>query len=109
MVRSRLSERKLNIANTVSEVAAEIGSTPAQVALRWVMDRPGVTSTILGARTADQLDDNLGCLDLELDADHRTRLDQVSEIELGFPHDMVMSPRIKRFIHGDVEIDPYRA
>jgi diketogulonate reductase-like aldo/keto reductase len=73
------------------------------------MDRPGVTSTILGARTSDQLEDNLGSLDVALDSDQRARLDAASEIDLGFPHDMLMSPRIKGFLHGGVEIEPYGA
>lgn len=109
MVRSRLTERRLLIANAVAEVAAEVGHSPAQVALRWVMDRPGVTSTILGARTTDQLEDNLGSLDVTLDSDQRARLDAASEIDLGFPHEMLMSPRIKGFLHGGVEIEPYGA
>ena len=51
----------------------------AQVALAWVTDRPGVTSTILGARTVEQLDDNLAAGELHLDADETARLDEVSE------------------------------
>jgi aryl-alcohol dehydrogenase-like predicted oxidoreductase len=109
MVQSRLTERRLLIADAVAEVAAEVGHSPAQVALRWVMDRPGVTSTILGARTTDQLEDNLGSLDVALEPDQRARPDAASEIDLGFPHDMLMSPRIKGFLHGGVEIEPYGA
>lgn len=108
MIRSRLDERKLAIAEVVSEVAHEIGRSPAQVALRWVTDRPGVSSTILGARTLEQLDDNLGSLDFQLDAEHATRLDEASEVEMGFPHDMVTSPRIHQILHGGVEVEPYR-
>lgn len=107
MVSSRLTERRLTIAETVSDVAAKIGRSPAQVALRWVMNRPGVTSTILGARTLEQLGDNLGALDLALDPEQTARLDAVSEIELGFPHDMVQSRRIQDFLHGGVEVEAY--
>ena len=107
MVSSHLTERKLAIADTVAEVAKEIGRSPAQIALRWVMDRPGVTSPILGARTTEQLEDNLGSLEFKLSAEHKTRLDEASKIELGFPHDMVASPRIKQILHGGVEIEPY--
>ena len=109
MVQSRLTETRLAIADAVAEVAADAGRSSAQVALRWVMDRPGVTSTIIGARTTEQLEDNLGSLDFALDAEHTARLDAISEIELGFPHDMIMSPRIKEFLHGGVEIEPYGA
>jgi diketogulonate reductase-like aldo/keto reductase len=44
---------------------------------------------LVGARTVEQLSDNLGCLDFSLSDDHRARLDAVSAIELGFPHDML--------------------
>ncbi len=107
MVRSRLTERKLVISNALSEVAEEVGRSAAQVAIRWVMDRPGVTSPILGARTTEQLEDNLGSLDFELDSEHSDRLNEVSEIELGFPHDMLTSPRIRHMMHGGVEVEPY--
>ncbi len=105
-VRARLTEKKVAIAETVAEVAGELGRSPAQVALRWVMTRPGVASTIVGARTLEQLEENLGSLDFELDDGARARLDQVSEVELGFPHEMIMSPRVKLLLHGGVEVEP---
>ena len=51
----------------------------AQVALAWLADRPAVTSVILGARTLEQLDDNLGAAELHLDADETVRLDAASD------------------------------
>ena len=50
----------------------------AQVALAWLRDRPAVTSVILGARTVDQLQQNLAAAELVLPAELRTRLDEVS-------------------------------
>ena len=67
-----LTERNLEVAETVRSVATEIGATPAQVALRWTLDRPGVTSVLLGTRTMKQLDDNLGCLRVELSSEQRS-------------------------------------
>lgn len=107
-VSARLTESQVAIAEAVVAVAREIGRSPAQVALRWVMDRPGVDSTILGARTLEQLEDNLGSLDLDLETDARSRLDEVSRVDLGFPHDMIMSSRIKAILHGGVEVEPSR-
>ena len=104
-VRARLTERKVAVAAALGEVAAELGRPPAQVALRWVMDRPGVQSTILGARTLGQLEVNLGCLDFELEAGASARLDRASEVELGFPHEMIRSPRIRLLLHGGVEVE----
>lgn len=93
-----LDERKLGIADVVREVADELGRSSSQVAIRWLLQKPGVSSPILGARTAEQLKDNLGSLDFELGMEHMTRLDEVSRIELGFPHDMIQSPRVKQML-----------
>lgn len=60
-------------------VAERRGVSMAQVALSWVTNRPGVTSTILGARTVEQLEDNLGAAELHLDAEETATLTAVSE------------------------------
>jgi len=88
-LRGRVSERDLGIAAEVVKVASEVGRTPAQVALDWVRRGPGVIVPLVGAKTREQLDDNLGCLDLELEPEQRRRLDEASRIELGFPHDFL--------------------
>ena len=95
-MRGRVSERDLGIAAAVVEVAEEIGRTPAQVALSWVRQGPGVIVPLVGARTRAQLDDNLGCLDLALAPEQKQRLDDASKIQLGFPHDFLqqMMPSI---------------
>jgi len=59
-VTSALTERNYAIVDELIRVAREVNSTPAAVALAWVQTRPGVTSTIIGARRLDQLDQNLG-------------------------------------------------
>jgi aryl-alcohol dehydrogenase-like predicted oxidoreductase len=59
------------------------------VALGWVRQGQGVIVPLVGARTREQLDDNLGCLDLELTPEAKRRLDEVSHIELGFPHEFL--------------------
>jgi aryl-alcohol dehydrogenase-like predicted oxidoreductase len=51
-------------------VAEDRGATPAQVAPAWLLERPAVTSVIIGARTSDQLADNLGAADLALLGPH---------------------------------------
>jgi aryl-alcohol dehydrogenase-like predicted oxidoreductase len=80
---------KLAIAKTVGDVAAELGHTPAQVALAWI--RAQLAIPILGARTASQLESNLACLDIGLPADALARLDQASHMPRGFPHDFLAS------------------
>ena len=66
-------------------VAAEMGRTPAQVALRWVLDQPGITSAIVGARTVEQLRDNLAAAGWRLPADAMARLSEVSQLPDRYP------------------------
>jgi aryl-alcohol dehydrogenase-like predicted oxidoreductase len=72
------------------EVAVEIGKargvSAAQVSLAWTLARPAVTSLVVGARTAEQLRDNLAAADLELSPDELARLDQVSREPLRYPY-----------------------
>ncbi|MDY7106798.1 MAG: aldo/keto reductase [Actinomycetota bacterium] len=77
----------LRVIDVVNDVAAEIGTSSAAVALAWVQGRPGVSSTLIGARRLAQLEDNLAALELTLSAQHRDRLDAVSAPRLNFPAD----------------------
>ncbi|MFG1792349.1 aldo/keto reductase [Nocardia sp. NPDC049149] len=100
-----LTERALDIADVVKEVAAELGVTPAQVALAWTLRNPGVTAPIIGARTAAQLEDNLGALDVEFEAAQVDRLEQASAIELGFPHEMLARAMTRSVVQGDLKVE----
>lgn len=95
------------IAAVLRAVAGELGATPAQVALAWLMAREGVVLPLLGARTEEQLRDGLGAVGLALDAGQLARLDEVSAIELGFPHDFVTRDSLQAGGHGP--IDDHRA
>lgn len=70
--------RTWEIIDAVDAVARETGASASQVSLAWLSDRPAVTSVILGARTVEQLEDNLGAADLELTGEQRARLDEAS-------------------------------
>jgi aryl-alcohol dehydrogenase-like predicted oxidoreductase len=70
----------------VVEVAKERGASPAQVALAWLLDRPAVTSVIIGARTTEQFLDNLGAADLSLSQEELARLEEVSRPPLLYPY-----------------------
>ena len=107
---SDIDERKLAIAEAVQSVAQDSGSTQAQVALAWLRQQPGVIIPIIGARTASQLKDNLGCLDLTLNRKHLERLDEASRIELGFPHDFFKSDLVRQLVYGGMRdsIDNHR-
>ena len=79
---------RLAIARTVADVARELGLSSSVVALAWLRAQGGVIP-ILGARTAQQLADNLACLDAELPPAAMARLDQASHVARGFPHDFL--------------------
>jgi aryl-alcohol dehydrogenase-like predicted oxidoreductase len=85
-VANHLNERNLKIVDALVKVAKELNASPSAVALAWVQGRPGVTSTIIGARTMEQLDQNLAGLDLVLPPEKRAELDEASAPVLPFPH-----------------------
>jgi aryl-alcohol dehydrogenase-like predicted oxidoreductase len=101
--RHRFSDRNMKIAGEVSAIAKELGRSSAQVAIRWAMGRgPQGTIPIVGARTAAQLEDSLGASDMVLSPEMLARLDAVSKIELGFPHDFLARPTMARTLRGDL-------
>ena len=75
-----------DIIEVLAAIAEERNVPAAQVALAWLLGRPCVTSVIVGARTEDQLKQNLGAGDLKLSAAERERLDQVSQTPLPYPY-----------------------
>lgn len=88
-VTSHLTDANYAIVDEVIAVSTETGVTPSQVALAWVQSRPGVTSSIFGARTIEQLEDNLGALNVTLSPKHLERLDAISKPKLNFPADFL--------------------
>jgi len=103
-LKKKATEKNLALLDVLHAVAKESGRSCAQVALNWVQNRPGVASTIIGARRMEQLEDNLAALDFALDADQVRRLDEASSIELGFPHDFLRVPRVKEILHGGCDV-----
>jgi aryl-alcohol dehydrogenase-like predicted oxidoreductase len=75
-----------DIVDALVEIGEAHGVSAAQVALAWVLGRPGVASVIVGARTEEQLADNLAAAQLELSAAERDRLDAVSATPLPYPY-----------------------
>ncbi|OZM79772.1 aldo/keto reductase [Pseudonocardia sp. MH-G8] len=76
-------ERTWQVVDAVAKIAESRGVSMAQVALAWTADRPGVTSVILGARTVEQLDDNLGAAQLHLSEEETQLLDEASDPIVG--------------------------
>jgi aryl-alcohol dehydrogenase-like predicted oxidoreductase len=100
---------RVAIARAVADLADELGLSSSVVALAWLRAQGGVIP-ILGARTSQQLADNLACLDVSLPADALTRLDQASRIDLGFPHDFLASNDfIFSGMSGQLDLPPGRS
>ncbi len=94
------SERIKAIASVMMEVAKEIGCTPSQVAINWVRQRPYHMIPIIGARSKEQLKDNLACPNFDLTNDQINRLNETSPVDLGFPHSFLGSDHVRGLIFG---------
>jgi aryl-alcohol dehydrogenase-like predicted oxidoreductase len=103
-------QRNLDIAEVVTDVAQEIGCTPSQVAISWVRQQPGVIVPLIGARNLTQLEDNLGALNIHLNDAQLAKLDEVSRIDLGFPHNFLAEDYIRDLVYGGTfdRIDNHR-
>ncbi|UOQ42889.1 aldo/keto reductase [Halobacillus salinarum] len=75
------------VIDTLFEVAEAEQKTPAQTALNWLLQKPGVTAPIIGARTMEQLEANLGASGWQLQASSMEKLDQASERTVTYPYD----------------------
>lgn len=90
--------QKTAIIDTLEAIAKENGANSGQVAIAWVAARGAIP--IIGPRTREQLDDNLGAVNVKVSGDQMRRLDEASAISLGFPHDMVRQPGIRQRLTG---------
>jgi aryl-alcohol dehydrogenase-like predicted oxidoreductase len=103
MVDRSLNERSYALVEVLEDIAKEHDSTPARIALAWVQSRPGVTSTIIGARRIAQLEDNVKALDVKLSADESAKLDALTKPALGFPQSM--QPVFPAVHHGGATVN----
>ena len=102
-VTSFLNERTYTIIDELIRIGRELAASPASVALAWVQSRPGVASTIIGARRIDQLEQNLAALDVTLSLAHLAALNAVSEPSLNFPGGMLRF--VTMFTHGGMTVN----
>jgi aryl-alcohol dehydrogenase-like predicted oxidoreductase len=82
----RDQEQLYDIVDALVEIGDGQGVSAAQVAIAWLLRRPGIVSVIVGARTEEQLADNLGAIDLELSDGERDRLEELSRPPLLYPY-----------------------
>jgi aryl-alcohol dehydrogenase-like predicted oxidoreductase len=95
-----LKENDLKIAEEVIKISEEVGCSPSQVAINWVRQQPGIIIPIVGAKTEAQLKDNLDCLKFNLNDEQIAKLNEVSKIDLGFPHNFLSSDNIRDIVFG---------
>jgi aryl-alcohol dehydrogenase-like predicted oxidoreductase len=79
------TDKLYDTVDVLVEIGDDRGVSAAQVALAWLLGRAGVASVIVGARTDEQLADNLRAAELELSEEERRRLDEVSALPLIYP------------------------
>jgi aryl-alcohol dehydrogenase-like predicted oxidoreductase len=82
------NEHTWSVIDSLFEMAEETGKTPAQIALNWLLNRPGVTAPIIGVRSLEHLEDNLGATGWALNEDQMDRLNQASDKLKPYPYDM---------------------
>ena len=99
-----LNERNLLIAEKVLKMADETGYKPSQIALKWLLQKGDSVIPILGARNVAQLEENLDCINCELNDEQMRILDEVSKVELGFPHDFLAKDYVRDLVFGEHKI-----
>jgi aryl-alcohol dehydrogenase-like predicted oxidoreductase len=82
---AKLDEATFAVLDVVERIASTLGVTVAQVALAWVRQQPRVTSTLIGARTRDQLETNLASIDVDLDDAVVAELNALTKPDLDYP------------------------
>jgi aryl-alcohol dehydrogenase-like predicted oxidoreductase len=97
-----LDPRTEPVVRELASIAQDLGVSASQVAIAWLLSRRPPVMPIVGATTEEQLADNLSALELEIPAEHLERLEAVTAIELGFPHDWLAAPEARDVMYGRV-------
>ena len=100
---SKFTERNWTILDTLRDVAGDRPLAP--VALAWAIGRPGVASTVVGARTLAQIESNLSAFDVDLSDDERARLDSASALHPDFSHGVLTPEVIRAAVFGGSSVD----
>ncbi|RIB27348.1 aldo/keto reductase [Gigaspora rosea] len=101
--RSAANEQNWKILDEITAIAAETKRSPAQVALNWISQKPGITSPLIGARTKAQLVDNLGALEFKLTPEQMARLDDISvPKEIPFPYSVYSN--LEKYVGKGIQI-----
>lgn len=98
------TERNWRIVDALKQVAADIGETPARVALAWVAARPGVASTLMGVSRPEQLTDNAGAINLALSSEAMTTLNAVSGEDSKFLYGLFEPAARNQMVFGGADV-----
>jgi len=82
-------EQTWNVLDQLRAIAKELNVSVAAVALRWVMQRKGVSSTIVGARTMEQFNQNMQAVDIHLSDEQMAQLTKASDTSLPYPFNVI--------------------
>ncbi|KQM65553.1 aldo/keto reductase [Sphingomonas sp. Leaf17] len=104
---SKFVDRNWAILDALMTIADEMERPAAQVALAWVMARPGVGATLIGARTVAQVEGNIAATGIRLSAEQISRLDSVSAPAAGFSAALA-HPAIRRMVFGGHDVSGWR-
>jgi aryl-alcohol dehydrogenase-like predicted oxidoreductase len=100
----KASKDAIATADKIVEISNEIGRSPAQIAINWVRQQQAQSQSqtipILGARSVQQLTDNLGVLDFELSPSQVEEIAGFTDFQLGFPWEILHEPYVLELVHG---------
>lgn len=96
----RLSDRNLQIASLVKDIAGKLGLPPSQLALKWLLTKGDNIIPIIGSKSAEQIKESMGCLDIEIPREFLNELNDITQVELGFPHDFLKNDAVKEHLYG---------
>ena len=105
---SLFTERNWKIVDALKQIAREAGETPARMALAWVTQRPGVSSTLMGVSRLEQVADNIASLELTFSAEHRAALDALSAPEPRLLYSLFTAAARQHVVYGGSSVVPWR-
>jgi aryl-alcohol dehydrogenase-like predicted oxidoreductase len=106
---SLFTARNWKIVDTLKQVSKDTGETPARVALAWVTQRPGVSSTLMGVSRVAQVAENIASLDLVISAEHKAALDAVSAPDSRMLYSLFTSAVRQFAVFGGSSVTPWRS
>lgn len=101
----QLNERSIEIGEKIKEIAKEIGRSPSQVSLNWLLQQPGRFIPLVGARKLSHVEDNLQAIDFTLTTKQINSLNEISNFDLPFPYNFATPQLIDSVVDGETEIE----